>query len=94
MVSDDIKDALAVYRLTRLVIEDEITQDMREKIWERYPPQSTKIGYLISCPWCSSIWLGAGVAVARRFAPRVWGVVSLALAGSAVAGLIEERRRL
>lgn len=93
MVTDDVKDALAVYRLTRLVIADEITAGVRDKIWETHPPETSKIGYLFTCPWCTSIWVGFAVAAARKIAPAAWDLASTALAGSAVAGLIEERRR-
>lgn len=90
---DDVKDVLAIYRLTRLVIADEITQPIRDKVWEKHPPEATKIGYLFTCPWCASIWVGVGVAAARKIAPAAWSFAATALAGSAVAGLIEERRR-
>lgn len=53
--------ASATYRLTRLITEDEITRPLRERLWDRYPPESTAIGYLISCPHCVSIYAGAAV---------------------------------
>lgn len=84
---DDLVDALAVYRLTKLVNDDEITADIRDKLLERFHPEDTKIGYLITCPWCVSIYMGAAVALAREVAPRPWRVASRALAFSAVAGL-------
>lgn len=86
------KDALAVYRLTKLVIDDEITSDVRDKLFERFPPESTKIGFMLTCPWCVSIWAGLGVVAARRVAPELWDGLSTALAASSVTGLLEERR--
>lgn len=85
-----ISDALATHRLTKLVIDDKITEDVRNKVWEKYPPD-TKVGYLISCPWCVSIYVGVGVAVLRQVAPGAWNPLSRALAASSITGLIEEK---
>lgn len=50
-----------------------------------------KMATLITCRWCAGMWIGAGVVLARRVAPRSWDVAARALtlsAGSAlVAGL-------
>jgi hypothetical protein len=86
-----IVDALAVFRLTKLVNDDEITADLRDKILERFHPEDTKIGYLITCPWCVSIWAGGAVALARELAPRSWNVAASALAFSALTGLAAEK---
>ena len=84
-------DALATFRLTRLVIEDEITSPIREAVWKRYDVSDTKIGYFLTCPWCVSIWVGAGVVAARRIAPSAWEPVAAVFAGSAVTGMIASR---
>jgi hypothetical protein len=89
--ADLATDGLAVYRLTKLVLDDEITAGIREKVFDRFPPDTTKIGYLLSCPWCVSIYAGTGVAIARAVAPRTWSVVSQALAFSAATGLAFEK---
>jgi hypothetical protein len=86
-----VKDALAVYRITRLVIQDEIAADLRDRVFERYNPAESKLGFFLTCPWCVSVWAGLGVVAARRFAPKLWDDLSTALAVSAVTGLIEER---
>lgn len=86
-----IVDSLAVFRLTKLVNDDEITADLRDKILERFHPEDTKIGYLITCPWCVSIWAGGAVALARELAPRPWNVVASALAFSSITGLVAEK---
>ena len=90
-VLDVSLDALATYRLTRLVVEDEITAHLREMLWDRYDPGETKIGYLVTCPWCMSFWVGAGVVVARHTFPRTWSSVAKALTFSAVTGIIARR---
>lgn len=58
-----VTDALAVYRLTRLVTEDELLADLREWIWKHHPPEDTKLGYFVTCPFCVSIWAGGAVAL-------------------------------
>jgi hypothetical protein len=86
-----VYDALAVFRLTKLVVDDEIFADVRDKLLDRFPPESTKLGYLITCPWCVSIYLGGAVVVARLVAPRQWDLAARALSFSALTGLVAER---
>lgn len=49
---------LATRRLTSLITEDKITEDIRTKFWEIYPPDTTKLGFLVSCRKCASMWAG------------------------------------
>jgi hypothetical protein len=84
-------DIAAVYRLTKLATHDVILQDIREKIWEKFPPESTKIGYLTTCPWCMSIWAGAGIFALRKVSPETADYVSSVLAASAVAGIADSK---
>lgn len=84
-------DALACYRLTKLVLDDRITQPLRERWFARHPPESTALGYLATCPWCLSLWAGLGIVGARRLAPRAWSPLADVLAMSAVTGLLAER---
>lgn len=84
-------DALAVHRLTKLVIDDHITEPLRNKVYERFgDPSESKISYLVGCPWCVSVYMGLGVSVARTVAPGVWRPLAYALALSSLTGLIEE----
>jgi len=87
-----IKDSLAAYRLTRLVVEDVITSELREKIFEKYPPHDKSWSYALTCYHCAGLWTGLVVAVARVAAPRAWDPISNGLAAAAVTGLISERR--
>lgn len=80
-------DIVAVYRLTKLAIDDEITYEIRAKVWEKFPPETTKIGYLFTCPWCMSIWMGAGVFALRKIDPELATYVSSVLAASAATGI-------
>lgn len=80
-------DIVAVYRLTKLSIEDEIFADVREKLFDHFPPESTKLGYLFTCEWCMSIWMGAGIFAVRKVSPETADYVSSVLAASAVTGI-------
>lgn len=81
-------DCAAGFRLTRLLVEDDVLS--RPRYW--LAKRSEWLGRLLSCPWCVSVWVGFGVVAARRLAPRAWGeVVAPALAVSAATGLVSER---
>jgi hypothetical protein len=79
---------LAVFRLTRLFTRDTIVEDVRTKIWERHPPESTKVGYLLTCEWCLSIWIGSLLYLSSILMPTTTSVISTVLALSAIAGLL------
>lgn len=83
-----ITSALATYRLTRLITTDEITAPLREAVWDRYPPESSKIGYVLTCNWCTSIWAGSALQVSRIIAPKTTRTIETILAVSAVAGML------
>lgn len=51
---------LACYRLTLLVVADEITSRQRDWLLRRLGPDH-KVSYLITCPWCTSVWLAGPV---------------------------------
>lgn len=78
---------LATYRLTRLITTDNITEPIRERIWDKYPPQSTRLGYLITCDWCSSIWVASIVIPSAMIIPVLVYVYAV-FAVSAIAGLL------
>lgn len=48
--------ALASYRVTRLVVTDDIVQPAR-KLWFRRFPLDTKPGTLFSCTYCAGFWV-------------------------------------
>jgi hypothetical protein len=88
---DAIIDAAATHRLTKLVIDDFITEPLREKVFEKFgDPSESKVSYLITCPWCVSFWAGAGVVAARTLAPKAWRPLAYALAFSSATGWVEE----
>lgn len=93
-------DALAVYRLAVLITKDSITAPLRDWLiampttWrspsERVSPRP-RLAEFITCPWCVSIWIAAGVIALTRVVPGVWQYAAIALACSAVAGFLAER---
>jgi len=79
IISTPLVDALAAYRVTRLVVEDGITAPLRIRAWERvgYPDQSA-LGYALVQPAPVALGvftaLGAGLAfpyVAITFVPAL-----------------------
>lgn len=78
--------ALAVHRLTRLAVEDEVTRPLRERIEEAAP--EGRLAYFVTCPWCVSIWVGAGWAALSAAAPAVTAPLGAVLAWSSVTGLL------
>lgn len=79
-----VVDALATYRLTRLIVEDRIAERPRAALRARSP----FLDELLACSWCTSVWAAVGVVVARQVAPRAWEPLARVLALSAVAGLV------
>jgi hypothetical protein len=80
-------DALAAYRLTRLVIEDRVPfEQTRDWIFNRWPESA--LAEALGCPWCSGMWVAAGATVASSFAPQVWRPLARTLALSAAIGLL------
>ena len=79
---------LATYRLTRLITEDTIFSNLRDKFWSKFPPESTKLGYLITCPWCVGFWLSLIVIFCYTIVPlqTIW--LSMILSVSALVGLL------
>lgn len=84
-----VVDAIATYRLTRLVQEDSLLDRPREWVLDRWGHR--KAAELVTCPWCAGVWVAAGVVAARVLFPRAWPVCARVLAASAVTGLLSER---
>jgi len=81
-------DALATYRLVKLVRDDRITEPVRDAVEAHNgPPERSKVTYLLNCPWCLSIYAGAALTLARRRWPVATSVVARPLALSALTGL-------
>ena len=78
--------SLATYRLTRLVTTDTLTAPAREWVQARYD----RLGYLVGCDWCSSMWLAPGPVLLGVLAPdSTWTLALLGIpAASAVVGIM------
>lgn len=79
--------ALAVHRLTRLVVADELTAGLRERILLRVQGRPM-LAYLVTCPWCISIWIAAAWVLLATLVPPVAWFAGAVLAFSTVAGLL------
>lgn len=80
-------DALAVYRLTRLIVTDHMPfGPLRDRL-ARDRPHSLITDWM-HCPWCSSAWIAAAVLAVHALTPHWWPYAAAVLAFSAVAGLL------
>lgn len=105
-------DALAAYRLTRLITTDDLLHDQREAVVEaayvaagraaesRAAAELTswaetavadehdapKLATLITCRWCTGMWVALFVVAVRR--TRAWRPMRDALALGSLAALI------
>jgi hypothetical protein len=79
---------LATYRLTRLITRDTIMAPVVNCVWKRFPPETSKIGYLFTCEWCMSIWVASLLQLSRMIIPTPTYVFEVVLAASAIAGLL------
>ena len=90
-------DVLATYRLTTLVKDDKILEDVRHVVFDRFGPPSGehahKVSYLLHCPWCLSVYFGGLAVASRSLWPAGWRPLAKALALSALTGLLSEARQ-
>jgi hypothetical protein len=97
-------DALAVARLTRLVVSDTITAPLRQRLFGSRPGVTSdlaghrvqvaarpRLAQFITCPWCVSPYLAIGVVMLQALAPTACLYVTAVLAFSLLAGLLAER---
>lgn len=78
---------LATYRITRLFTRDTIMESFRNWWWERFPPEKTRWGYLLTCEWCLSFWV-ASLLFISAIIDSVTVLVAVPFALSAIAGLL------
>lgn len=69
---------LATRRGTRLVMEDKITEPIRNLIFKHSP--NHPLAYLITCPWCTSIWVAAVLVILPTLSPKVASQITAILA--------------
>lgn len=84
--------AVATLRLTRLVIEDDITESLREYVWDRYGgPEESKIGYAITCYWCTSIYAATTIMTLYSISKNLGIYVAAILCFSYITGFVSNR---
>lgn len=81
---------LAVYRVTRLLIQDEIIDEAREWYFSKVK-SGGKLEYLMTCYWCLSFWVSIPFAILYIARPNGMMVAGLPLASSAVVGFISQK---
>lgn len=81
----------ATYRISRLLIEDVIFSTPRDALFNRFPPESNKFTYLLTCYWCISMWIATILVVCYILLPVATVVGALVLTLSAITGLLSER---
>ena len=83
--------ALAVTRITRLLVADKLMVGYRQWVVKRWGPESM-ISYLVHCPWCTSIWVALPIMPIAAMFPYNWVIGILAIpAASMVAGCLLDR---
>lgn len=82
-IGDFFLMALAIFRLTRLVSYDIITQFIRNAVAGKDPTSFVgTFSALINCPWCTGLWFSFFVVFFYFAIPAAWVVILvLALAG-------------
>lgn len=91
--------ALAVARVTGLITQDSITEDARDRLvgWLDDRPRTlgSYVAKLVTCPWCTSVWVAAGTAPLTWWhGANPWMLVpAVALAFSQVTGMISDMGR-
>ena len=86
-----VVDALAVYRLARLVARDTILRGLRRWVAGRYEGLAVEG---MTCMWCLTVWFAAAVVALTYFVPWWWSWPASALALSAAAGFLAGKESL
>ena len=80
-------DALAVYRITRLITEDHLPfGPLRDRVQGRWA--NSLLAEWFVCPWCSGMTVAVAVLLLHAGFPAWWPYVAAALALSAITGLL------
>jgi hypothetical protein len=84
--------ALASLRITIFIVEDFLFEPVRNVIWKRFPPETSKFGYMFTCVQCTSVWVSLLLVGAYILIPVVTLVIALVFALSGVVILINDFR--
>lgn len=88
--------SLATYRLIRLFVYDDVMSYIHDYLrkFERGPQKA--LTSLLSCPWCTGMWMALLVALLYFLSPLTWFfilVLALAGAGTFIELVIERIER-
>lgn len=84
-----VVDALAVYRLTRLFAQDEITEPARDALVDWLTNNGhPKLAILAGCPYCQSVYYAAAVTWLRLRYPKEWEPLARFLAAAGATAII------
>ncbi|WP_404331240.1 DUF1360 domain-containing protein [Mesobacillus maritimus] len=93
--------SLASFRLTRLIVFDKITEFIRSPFFDEVmeegevflvvKPKGIRkwIGEMLSCYWCTGIWVSAILVAGHTFFSAFFTPITLILAIAAIASMIE-----
>jgi hypothetical protein len=81
--------ALAAWRITRLLVEDHVLSRPRDAFWRKFPPETSEIGYLLTCYWCLGAWVSTACVLAIIFAGIIGLAIALIFALSALVGIVQ-----
>lgn len=91
LITSLVVAALAVARLTRLLVSDKITIRIRQWVVTKYGADSMP-STLIHCAWCVSIWISIPVMPVAALFPNRWVIAVLAIpAASYLTGFLANR---
>lgn len=91
LITSLVVAALAVARLTRLVVSDKITVSLRQYIVRKFGPNSLA-SQLFHCSWCMSVWISVPIMPVAVLFPNRWVIAILAIpAASYLAGFLANR---
>lgn len=82
-VFDFILVVLAVFRLTHLFVYDYITGYIREFFGKFQNGPGKTVANLLSCPWCTGVWVALWVSFFYFLTPIVWYVIFIIAVGGA-----------
>ncbi|MBM7717344.1 DUF1360 domain-containing protein [Siminovitchia sp. FSL H7-0308] len=98
--------SLAIFRLTRLFVYDEIMEWLRKPFMKEYEEENEAgekevyympiergfrgwVGSLLSCYWCTGVWIAAGLYVCYVSAPIIAEPIIVIFSLAGLAALIE-----
>lgn len=105
-IFDLILLSLTCFRLTRLIVYDDITQIFRNPFFieqeeldengqlaQFYLPHPSRlrgwIGSLLSCYWCTGIWVSIGLMISFSYYPNIVYPLIYICSIAAIAAIIE-----